>query len=109
MRDAGHVGAGAVQHGGDLPGLKLALVRLVAYLDDLAGVLHEVALVDGGRELDVLIAQEQGDVAVHIDHQLGADVAPLIHDTGAVHQPAHIVTVLRAHHQMMYDFLTNHC
>ena len=98
MRDAGHVGAGAVQHGGDLPGLKLALVRLVAYLDDLAGVLHEVALVDGGREL-----------AVHIDHQLGADVAPLIHDTGAVHQPAHIVTVLGAHHQMMYDFLTNHC
>ena len=64
VRDAGHVGAGAVQHGGDLPGLKLALVRLVAYLDDLAGVLHEVALVDGGRELDVLIAQEQGDVAV---------------------------------------------
>ena len=68
-------------------------------MGDLTVGLDEVAGVDRGLKLNVVVGTEQALVAVTLDQQLGGHIAEQVHHMRAVHQVAAIVCVLRGHAQ----------
>ena len=78
-------------------GFEVAGEGSVADLFDPAGILHPVAGVDRRGVADFGKTDEEGFVAEQADGQLGADVAPFVHDVGALYEVSGIVGFARGH------------
>ena len=85
----------------DLVSLEVAGQRGVANLLDPAGILHEVAGVNGMGVTNLGIAQEQGLIADQTDSQLSADIARRIQDE--MTYPGQVkITVIRETRSVSY-------
>ena len=92
----------------DLVSLEVAGQRGVANLLDPAGILHEVAGVNGMSVTNLGLAQEQGFITKQTDSQLSADIAPSGHNVSALDQLTSIMSIASRHTGSQNDFLANH-